>query len=343
MDKKSAAFIHLAFWALFVLLGVLMNVALHHDFHVSWQLYEKDFLDPFTAVGYGRTILTCYISLWTFNYFFSRSRYLFGAASLLFLIIFDVGLRYLIEQVLIGPVFGLWQYPAGIHLNEYLAQNLFFSALGIFICFFLKIVNDYFVTEKIRQEKDRMELQFLKSQINPHFLFNSFNNLYGLSLTEPDKTPDAILKLAGLTRYMIYESSEDRVALGSELTYLQNLIELQKLRYEEPVCLELDMPHTGQDLQIAPLLLIAFAENAFKHGELHDPEHPVQITLQLSGNHLYFRVANKISPHQKDSAGGIGLANVRRRLHLLYGGNHSLRISSEGGNYESILNLVLHA
>lgn len=220
-------------------------------------------------------------------------------------------------------------------------QTIFYSAMGIFLCFVLKIVNDFFINEQINQERVSMELQFLKSQINPHFLFNSFNNLYGLSLTEPQKTPDAILKLAEFTRYMIYDSNEPKVTLLKEITYLQDLVELQKLRYEEEVYISFTIAEHLSEYTIAPLLLISFVENAFKHGEVKDVNNPVIISLTIEENKLKFYVANKINNQNKDFSGGIGLKNVRRRLELLYPGKYELQIKNDGISYCSDLKLVL--
>lgn len=342
MNRKTVIIIHTAFWALYILLGVLVNVAVHNQLKVTTALYIKDLADPFTWIGYGRTIFTCYVSLWVFNYLFNRKKYLVSLVAIVLLVLFDVGLRYIIEQSFIGPVFGLWQYHRGITANEYLVDNIFFSALGIFICFFLKIINDYFINEKMKQEKTYMELQFLKSQVNPHFLFNSFNNLYGLSLTEPHKTPDAILKLAELTRYMIYESNGNKVFLAKEIAYLHNLIELQKLRYDEVVSIDLNIKFEDNGQMIAPLLLIAFVENAFKHGDVNDALHPVEVVLTVQTNHLYFYVFNKISrTKNKDLTGGIGLINVQRRLELLYPNKFTINIKNDGQFYTSELDLIL--
>ena len=342
MSRKTVIIIHAAFWTLYILLGVLVNVAVHNQLKITPALYWKDLSDPFTPIGYGRTILTCYLSLWVFNYLFNRKQYLVSLTAIILLILFDVGLRYLVEQLLIGPAFGIWQYQQGIPFNQYIVNNIFYSALGVFLCFFLKIINDYFINEKMKQEKTNMELQFLKSQVNPHFLFNSFNNLYGLSLTEPHKTPDAILKLAELTRYMLYESNGEKVLLAKEITYLYNLIELQKLRYDEVVSLDLNIKFDDSGQLIAPLLLIAFVENAFKHGDVNDELHPVEVVLTVQTNHLYFYVFNKIShAKNKDLTGGIGLINVQRRLELLYPDKFTINIQNDGQFYTSELDLIL--
>lgn len=323
------------------MLGVLYNVAQHNNLKVTYSLYWKDLADPFTWIGYGRTILSCYISLWLFNYLFSRKLYFAGVIAIIFLINFDIFLRYLIEQLFVGPVFNLWQFHHNISIKEYYMETVFYSAMGTFLCFVLKIINDFFINEQINQERTSMELQFLKSQINPHFLFNSFNNLYGLSLTESKKTPDAILKLAELTRYMIYDSNEPKVTLLKEITYLQDLVELQKLRYEEDVYISFIIAGHLSEYTIAPLLLISFVENAFKHGEVNDADNPVIISLTMEEDKLRFYVANKINNQNKDFSGGIGLKNVRRRLELLYPGKYELQIKNNGVSYCSDLKLVL--
>jgi sensor histidine kinase YesM len=342
MSRKTVIIIHIIFWASYILLGVLVNVAVHHELKVTTELYWMDLSDPLTWVGYARTVLICYLSLWVFSYLFNLKQYLLSLFAIVLLALFDVGVRYVIEQLFIGPLFGLWQYQQGITANAYLINNIFYSTLGIFICFFLKIINDYFINEEIEKEKTYMELQFLKSQVNPHFLFNAFNNLYGLSLTEPHKTPDAILKLAELTRYMIYESNEEKVPLAKEIAYLKNLIELQKLRYDEGIRIDFEVKFVDNGQLIAPLLLIAFVENAFKHGDFNDELHPVEIVLSVQTDHLYFYVFNKIShAPNKDQTGGIGLINVRRRLELLYPGKFTINIQNDGKFYTCELDLIL--
>jgi len=341
MKRKLIIKIHIAFWTLFITLGILYNVAEHNNLKVTYELYIKDLSDPLTWIGYGRTILSCYISLWLFNFLFSRKLYFLGILSIVLLINFDIFLRYSIEQLFVGPLFNIWQFQQGVNIEQYYMDTVFYSAMGIFLCFVLKIINDFFINEQVTQEKISMELQFLKSQVNPHFLFNSFNNLYGLSLSDPQKTPDAILKLAELTRYMIYESNEVKVTLSKEIAYLNNLIALQRLRYEEDVYIDFDSVPQLDEYTIAPLLLISFVENAFKHGEVNESESPVIISLTIAKNILCFYVANKINHRNKDFSGGIGLKNVRRRLELLYPGKYDLQISNDGMSYHSTLKLTL--
>lgn len=332
---------HIIFWTLFIFFGILLNVALHNDMHVTWTLFWKDVKDPFTPIGYGRTIAVCYASLFIFRQFIFRKKYMIAVISVVIMIAFDVLLRYLIEQVFIGPVFDKWQFPKTMPLTQYFVENVFFSALGIFTCFFLKTMDDLYWREVMEKEKNIMELQFLRSQINPHFLFNTFNNLYGLSITDPQKTPDAIIKLSEMMRYMLYESNEEKVSVMKEVSYLRNLISLQELRYDEKTYINLCVEGDLEKYSIAPLLLIAFVENAFKHGEVMDADFPLSIIINLDNGILNFRLTNKISRKNKDQVGGVGLNNVKRRLDLLYQNRYHLSIDNNSGVFKSYLSIKL--
>lgn len=341
MTIRTVIYLHLIFWICFIFLGVLYNVAAHNQLVVTPELYWEDLSHPFTWIGYGRTILVSYGALWVFDQLFSRKLYFALIFTVLALIVADVAIRYFVEQVIIGPVFGLWQFPNTISLGEYFMDTVFYSAIGIFLCFVLKMINDFFAREMIESERVQMELQFLKSQVNPHFLFNSFNSLYGLSLTEPKRTPDTILKMAELTRYMLYESNETEVPLYREVNYLYSLIELEKLRHEDTMCLQVAISAIPENLKIAPLLLIAFVENTFKHGETGNPEHPIKITLNVEANCLHFSVVNLVGHGVKDTTGGIGLKNVKRRLDLIYPGRYKLELGLNKRDYQSKLYLKL--
>src|ERR1044071_692138 len=153
----------------------------------------------------------------------------------------------------------------------------------------------------------RIKLQFLKSQLNPHFLFNSLNNIYSLAYQKSDKTADAILKLSEIMRYMIYESNDSWVSLSKEIEYVQSFIELQKLRFKDGAAVEFTMNGEIDNQQIVPLILISFVENAFKHGVANDPKDPIRINIIANQKILHFSVSNKKSKTNKDAMGGVGL------------------------------------
>ncbi|PPL02757.1 sensor histidine kinase [Parapedobacter indicus] len=199
-----------------------------------------------------------------------------------------------------------------------------------------------------RAEQLATELKFLRSQINPHFLFNTLTNLVSLARKKSELLEPALIQLSDLMRYMLYDTQGKRVPLLKEITYLRNYIGLQQLRFGEHIdvsaTIELSPDMEEQSL-IEPMLLIPFVENAFKHGTSH-LEHP-EIVIHLTGQQgqLVFRVSNRIAPSSaetsKDRNSGIGLANVKKRLDLLYGNAYRLDIGQQNGWYEVTLKLTL--
>ncbi|TAF83660.1 MAG: histidine kinase, partial [Sphingobacteriales bacterium] len=174
---------------------------------------------------------------------------------------------------------------------------------------------------------------FLKSQINPHFLFNSLNNIYSLAYQQSASTPYAILKLSDILRYMLYESNDSKVALLTEIEYLKSFIELQKLRFKTNLSVHLNIEGNISKQQIMPLVLISFVENAFKHGVATEVDYPINILISVHENKLLFTISNKKSNHIKDVTGGIGMANVVRRLDLTYPNQYKLNVNSSTMNY----------
>ncbi|PKV51277.1 GHKL domain-containing protein [Aquimarina sp. MAR_2010_214] len=183
---------------------------------------------------------------------------------------------------------------------------------------------------KINQiENDRLhlELSLLKNQINPHFFFNTLNNLYALSLEKSDKTPSLILKLSEIMRYTIYDCKEPRVSIGGEVTYLENFIELQKMRHHNRGIITFEKKIDDASKQIAPMILIVFLENAFKHGFDHMEKNAfINFKLQTTEKILHLHIENNFSDTENENDGGIGLENVKRRLSLIYPNAHELKI-----------------
>ncbi len=219
--------------------------------------------------------------------------------------------------------------------------------MGFFISTIARETREWYVQEKEHKEMEKQklvsELSFLKSQVNPHFLFNSLNGIYALAIKKSDKTPDAVLQLSELMRHMLYESEREEVALDKEVEYLQNYIQLQKLRMPEGVQINFDVEGDIGGKMIAPMLFIPFIENGFKHGVDVDGVR-MQIKLKVQDNTLTFDMINSISEAtSKDSSSGIGLANVRKRLDLLYGNKYHLDFNKSNGNFVVHLQLNLKA
>ncbi|WP_051718885.1 sensor histidine kinase [Hymenobacter sp. IS2118] len=214
----------------------------------------------------------------------------------------------------------------------------------------LRIALDYLHSQRQRRELERQhlltELAMLKTQINPHFLFNTLNNIYSLTSRKSDRAPEAVLRLAESMRYLLYESSADTVPLSQELAHLRSFLDLQRLRLPQAEAEAAIVLHLfgSADLvfPVAPLLLLPLVENAFKHGDLAARPEAIRIELELLGEDLHFSVHNYVAaatdlPHQP---GGLGLHNLRRRLELLYPGRHALHVRTLPGEYA--VELVLH-
>lgn len=181
-----------------------------------------------------------------------------------------------------------------------------------------------------QQETMKSELSFLRSQISPHFMFNVLNNMLAMARAKSDQLEPTILKLSSLMRYILYESDGDKVEIRKETEYLQSYIDLQRQRLSSKVALQINLDTPDADQEIAPMLLIPFIENAFKHGTGFIEKPEIQIDLYVKNNLLHFTVRNKFNAATteiKDKTSGIGLANVKRRLNLLYPGRHTLLIT----------------
>ncbi len=180
----------------------------------------------------------------------------------------------------------------------------------------------------LTQEKLQAELKFLKTQIHPHFLFNTLNNLYALTLKKSDKAPEMVLKLSELINYMLYECKSDQVPLSKEIKFIRNYVDIEKMRYGDK--LDVDLKITGNigERKIAPLILLPFVENSFKHGASENLSQSwVKISVDSHTDHLIIKVENsKSGENGQNGDAGIGIQNVRRRLDLLYNGKHELKI-----------------
>ncbi|QKZ12461.1 sensor histidine kinase [Spirosoma sp. KUDC1026] len=278
------------------------------------------------------------------NRFLTRQQWFLAVLGSMVAVLVFIVTRYVIEQELYWHLFGISNYPITVSKLYFAYDNLYFGIPAILIGAAFKLIEDWLVYQREREalvsERNQAELAFLKSQVNPHFLFNTLNNIYALTYAKSDAAPGAILKLSELMRYMLYDSATgpDRVSLAKEVTYLKNFIELEKLRLTQ-AHVEFMVDGNIDLFQIEPMLLVSFVENAFKHGDLTDPNHPLVLDLSVQNGRLRFDTLNKKAIRQTDAVGGIGLANVRRRLQLLYPNRHTLRITDEPGSYACSLEL----
>ena len=198
------------------------------------------------------------------------------------------------------------------------------------------------VRKIVENEKVNSELQFLKTQLNPHFLFNSLNAIYALSVKKSPNTSESIINLSELMRYMLYEADKDLVPLSKELEYIKSYVQLQRLRLSDSENVSLKISGEERNKAIAPLLFISFIENAFKYGTDFKGKTNVKINLSIFTESLHFSIINKIGVFQKEpSNSGVGLQNIKNRLNILYPNSHELFVENDGENYCVRLTLKL--
>lgn len=340
MPRSRLLATHVVFWGLFLTVAIGYESFCDAGGVLTLAEFTKQFTRLYTYEEYGRVIFTFYLSLWIFTHWFQPKRLPLIFLQIFLLGLFDAVLAFVLDRYALGPLTGHFYIRPRLTLARFLGSDISSSWLFVMMAFILKHLSDYYRGEALLHEKNAIELAYLKSQLNPHFLFNSMNNLYGLALTEPDRTPDAILKLAELMRYMLYESNETHVALTREVDYLHSYIALEKLRHEGEVHVEFTVEGPVSGREIAPLLLISFVENAFKHGNVHNPAQPIRLHLTAGPADLTFTAHNQIVPKNKDQVGGVGLASVRRRLALLYPGRHRLAITGDAHTFSCMLTLA---
>lgn len=240
----------------------------------------------------------------------------------------------LVESVTFGVSVALGK---GANIETYVrVMSWAMEILGI-----LMVLMVYFFREKDEKSQKReidlthqnieFEMKFLKSQINPHFLFNALNNIYALSVIKNERTPEMILKLSDMLRYTLYGSENKKVKVGKEIEYIQNFIEFQKLKMDSEPNITIETQNCNTELLIEPMLMIPFIENSFKHGNIDNPKKGwLQMEIKTLGPILIFQVKNSLPTIaiNKDVVGGIGVENVRKRLDILYPGRYELDIKT---------------
>ena len=248
-----------------------------------------------------------------------------------------------------GPMFIYFTYlrlfsgdlEAYLTIKEGFPFYIFF--LPIPVLFIIWIFEQWKWVQNLKAEKSKTELSLLRAQINPHFFFNTLNNLYALTIKNSKQAPEVILKLSDMMRYTIYEGEKESVKLADEIEYLQNYIELHKIRYKKTV--EITFNHIiDTSLTVAPLLYIILLENAFKHGIDSLSENAfVKIDLFEEDNFIYFIIENNFDAKEKNESSGIGLKNLKKRLSLVYKNNHELKTNITKNTYKTTLKIAKHA
>jgi two-component system sensor histidine kinase AlgZ len=245
---------------------------------------------------------------------------------------------YRISLVLIGVIIVVFNDTFG--KLEGFVEFITLYFLVLFFTFFYWLFKQIKSIIRLKNEKTKTELMHLKSQVNPHFFFNTLNNLYGLVGKDAKKAQELILKLSDMMRYSVYDGEKDTVLLSEEVTYLQNYIELHKMRYHKAIDIQFNIDITDNDYKVMPLLFIILLENAFKHGVENLRKNAyVHLNLTAHQNAINFEIENNFDVTEESQEEGIGLQNLKRRLELVYPKNHTLTTSKTDDIYLAKLNI----
>lgn len=287
-------------------------------------------------------------------YFFCRKKYVYYSLSLIFLAFFFVLTVRLAEPIRYWYIEQMHQDSSVILCPQLHIHSSHLMPPAEWVSFLLTIIASAIYSISLRnvQRERRLRelekqqavsnLQLLKWQLSPHFLFNVLNTVYSLSLKKSDDLPKVVLTVSDLLRYITYDSEKNEVSAEKEIAYLNDYIKLQKLRLASESNVEFVVENNNPEAKIAPMLLIPFFENAFKHGVNTDGVVSISSSIIVSKTDVFFRIINsKHSKNNWDEVHGVGFENVKTRLNLLYGSKHSLEIFNTDTEYEVVLKLKL--
>jgi sensor histidine kinase YesM len=292
---------------------------------LAFKLFLNYFLQASTSISL-LIVPPIYLNIyWIIPEFLIKKRYAYYVLILIVLIVFCGAILAYVEPWIDRHWFDQPQEESNI--SNGITGMMFIIFISTLINLSYKSFGQLSKIKQIENEQLHLELSSLKNQINPHFFFNTLNNLYALSLEKSDETPLVILKLSEMMRYTIYDCKESEVSISGEISYLENFIALQKVRHHKRGIITLKNEISNQSVKVAPMILIVFLENAFKHGfDMMDKDAIINLNLKMDGNNLHFYIENNFTHSENKDNIGIGLENVKRRLSLIYPKTHELKI-----------------
>lgn len=340
---KQPAVYHTLFWIFYF----LFNVG-------RWGSYHNDYIYAIKAnlIEFPLHMAFAYCNIYYLIPKFLPRKYLkyvfFVIVGVILVVIGRLVLENVFQVFPAQPPYINFQYLAELAVGEIYVQG--------FITAF-KLLLDWGKSQKHTRELEKRnfetELAFLRSQVQPHFFFNTLNNLYSLTLDKSDRAPETVLKLSDLMSYVIYEGKQKKVHVSKELRYIQNYLDLERLRFGDKLHTEFTITGEIKDHEIAPLILLPFIENSFKHGALDSMKKIViKIALKMNDHHILFTIRNtkseKINAHASNNTyqhpghNGVGVENIKRRLKLIYGDTYHLTMKDETENFTVTLRIPTH-
>lgn len=333
-EQPKRIITHVLFWASYVLFFGSIYGKYGNDY--SWYFIESLCMLPFIMAA-------TYITIYGLLPFYLKKRKLLTTVFLIGLVLFSATLGERVFLRIINNLPVNYESIFGVtFLYLFLETNFMVG-----IAFSIKIIKKWLEQQEEKHEMEKQnlksELNFLKVQLNPHFLFNTMNNLYSLSLEKSSKTSEGIAKTAELLRSVLYECNDSEIPLEKEVNLLENYIELEKMRYGNRLQVNFNVKGPVNDYKIAPMLLFTFVENCFKHGCSNNTEKPdIAVLLKANQQRIKFTTENNKAKKRKDNSkksGGIGLNNAKKRLEIIYPERHRLTVSEDDNHFK--LNLEI--
>jgi two-component system, LytTR family, sensor kinase len=324
------------------------SVILHTLFWVAvWFFYVYFFsykTDNITYVTwFASFLLPVTMAVTYFVVYFLIPRYLLTKKYWLFGL-YGVYTIIMSTYLIIVTIIGSFIFLLNIHISDMplMSRNYVFILILVYlivgIISSVSLLNNSFRIQSRNRELEKkilesqlqfkeQELEYLKKQIHPHFLFNTLNTLYGFALKQSKQTPEIILKLSNILDYILYQVNKPRVSLNEEIWHVREYIELEKIRFQDTLKVSIGVDEIDENVQIAPMLLIPFVENAFKHGNIVDGFLTIEMQITFRNGNLHFAIRNTTRNRgEHEGNGGIGLENIRKRLELNYPEGHELKI-----------------
>ncbi len=349
-NKRVSVLVHILGWSMLsVVLFLLSPISWRVDIPVEFW-WKQIFLGMLVMVAF-------YVNMFFFvpKFLLNGKAYLYLAIVLVGVVLFLGFLIYFENLIRLPELMHKAFNPDKpyVYTGRKLhgdAMNLMFYLLALGISTSVASVQKWQKDENVRREMDRQrittELSYLKAQINPHFFFNTLNNIYSLTNLDVKKAQEALLKLSRMMRYVLYENQKDETLLSKEVSFIKDYIELMKMRLSQKVILNIQIDDPKDDLVISPMLFLPFLENCFKHGISSQQESEIVVKLEIMGDTVFFETKNHIFPINPKSPeveeNGIGMINTQRRLILLYPDKHRLKFGKDESNQEYWVSLTIN-
>ncbi len=330
LNKSKFVLTHLIFW---------VGVWFFYVYFFSYNSNNTSYVTWFSSFLLPITMVTSY-----FVIYYLIPRFLLAKKYFLFTLYSLYTLVFSTYLILIA-IFGSLIFLSNLEVKNMppMSRNYIFILILVYLVVtvvsFVSLLNHSFeATSKNKILENKIletQLQSLKKQIHPHFLFNTLNTIYGFALKQSESTPEIILKLSNLLDYILYQVNKPKVFLKDEIEHIQEYVDLEKIRFQETLAVNFNKENISETVEIAPMLLIPFVENAFKHGSIIEGQLKVNISIKMENDDLFFSISNSFHHLQlEENKKGIGLENIKKRLELLYLNQFDLQTKIENNLYE---------